>query len=123
MTEKPDLPKQIRRCDDCGQEYEGYSFSGAAISHYCEECRSMRVRAFDLDRQQERLADLANHRNLWLTDPVRGIPGRFQNLTWPDFKYDQGGEKNRAKIEELLQPAAPRPPLRSCRGPCPPKTR
>ena len=37
---------------------------------------------------------------------MRGVPPRFQEMTWDDFRYDKGGENNRAKVEELREYAA-----------------
>ena len=106
MDQQTAVPKMIRSCTDCGQEFTDLTLAGAQFGRYCPDCREQRTRQLELDRQQHHQASLAHHRQEWLSDPVRGIPPRFQGMTWHDFKYDHGGEKNRRKVEELQDYAA-----------------
>ena len=106
MTDRPRAkPRIIMPCEDCGEEYEGYAYMGV-LSRYCQCCSEKRRRLMEMQEQERRQQSLAHHRNEWLTDPHRGIPPRFQGLSWEDFRFDRGGENNRPRVQKLREWAA-----------------
>ena len=82
MNQQSAATKLIRPCDDCGEQVEVILYSGLQLGRSCGPCREKRMRLEELDRQQRHIASLARHREEWLTDPVRGIPPKFQGLSW-----------------------------------------
>lgn len=99
----PDAIKVRYPCGDCGQEFDGAMLMGKQVTLYCPGCREKRERAFQLERLQTHAKALAYHRREWLTDPQRGIPRRYQDAVWDDFKFDRGGGGNRARVEQIRQ--------------------
>ncbi len=92
----------IKLCADCGEEFSSVLYPGL-VTDYCPSCRGRRLEEQEADHQRRRLEGLARDRLDWITDRHRGIPPKYQNLTWNDFRFDRGGEGNREKVQELRE--------------------
>ncbi len=95
-------PRIIFICEECGQDFEGYTFVGTS-SRYCRKCNSKRLEEFEAEQTDKREQSLAYRHQEWLSDSIRGIPRRYCGLSWEDFNFDRGGEENRGKVEELRE--------------------
>ena len=96
----------IKLCADCGEEFSPIVYPGLAVLDYCASCRDRRREEQEVDHQRRLQEGLARDRMGWITDHQRGIPPKYQNLTWDDFRFDRGGEGNREKVQELREYAA-----------------
>ena len=90
-------------CGDCGEEFSGHHLFGLNLGRYCARCREARNTAHEEERRKIAASSLAYRQHEWLTDSLRGIPGRYRGLTWDDFRFDRGGEGNRRRVDALRQ--------------------
>ena len=90
-----------RPCEDCGEPIASANFAGLALIRYCGPCGLKRSEDFELDMQRRRTESLAWMRQEFIRDAKRGIPQRFRDYVWEDFKFDLGGEGNRARVAKL----------------------
>jgi len=90
-------------CPDCGEDYDAQLFMGEVTSKRCDGCSNKRARALEIVRLQRDEKTLEYRRQEWLSAAVGGIPRRYRDVTWEDFKYDQGGEGNRGKVAALRE--------------------
>lgn len=88
-------------CAECGGSSSFPLYNGTVVGRYCLTCREAQAKAFEDDRLERQAASLAYQRQVWLSDPQRGIPYRYADLTWDDFKYDRGGEANRHPVAKI----------------------
>lgn len=98
------MPETVRinvPCVDCGNAFETALFMGHQVGKYCRNCMDSRDRALEFQRHESHEKSLAFHRREWLHDPKRGIPMKYWELTWEDFRFDRGGEGNRPKAERF----------------------
>ena len=95
---RSNLVRVVRHCGDCGDEFESMPFMGYEFGKYCSPCKDKRRRLIEVEQSEIRVRSLEYRRQEWIADPVRGIPRRYRDLDWEDFKYDKGGEGNREKV-------------------------
>ncbi len=105
MNDQQAVGEKKFTCEDCGEEYEGYSFLGSR-SRYCSKCKSKRMRNLEGQQAEERERELEFTRQAWLSDPIRGIPRQYRALNWTDFLFDRGGENNDGKVQRFQEYAA-----------------
>ena len=88
-------------CDECGTTIVALNWAGLALTRYCQECRDRLNRELEADQARRWRESLAFHRREYLENTTRGVPRKFRDLTWEDFRFDQGGEENRERVRRL----------------------
>lgn len=87
--------KIIRRCEDCGKEFDG------PAQMFCIDCRRTRLDSFNVDHEQRISDNRELNRNKWLANAKWGIPSRYRDLAWSAFRYDKNGGSNRGKVIKI----------------------
>ena len=88
-------------CPDCGDQYASASFADSVVARYCPPCRDRRNSEWEQDRHQVRQQTIANMRREFREHPQYGIPRRYRDYSWADFRFDLGGETNLGRVTDL----------------------
>lgn len=106
-----DRPQLIVSCTDCGARYDGYNqsvigkFLGRGPSNLCRDCRDIRIRSFDVERERLQQTRRAYQHKLWLEDKRCGIPAKFRDNSFADF--DTIGNEDRVRLLEVYADTFP----------------